>query len=207
MAIEHLKGADLRTAMREPPPMPLEKRLLVIIQVLAGLGHAHRAGIVHHDVHPATIFISDDGNVKLIDFGAARLNGISISGTGTVVDFVDYVSPEKMQGVRVDHRSDLFSVGSLLYELLAGRPPFHADNPHAIMNKISDGEINFDLIPASEPYLSLVPVLRKALHKDLLQRYQRAYDFAVDIVPVYAALAAVDHGNNEWIARLARVPE
>ena len=181
IAMELLKGQDLQKAVRTPPPMPLERKVNVIVQVLAGLAHAHQAGIVHRDIKPANIFINQDGTVKIMDFGVARLTTASMTGTGNIVGTADYMSPEQVKGAKVDGRSDLFSVGCMLYELLAGRRPFHSDNLMAIFYKITHEEPNFDLIPEGAEYDALMPVLKKSLAKILDERYQTAYEFAVDL--------------------------
>src|SRR6266540_3234893 len=181
IAMELLKGQDLQKAVRTPPPLSLERKVNIIVQVLAGLAHAHQAGIVHRDIKPANIFINQDGTVKIMDFGVARLTTASMTGTGNIVGTADYMSPEQVKGAKVDGRSDLFSVGCMLYELLAGRRPFHSDNLMAIFYKITHEEPNFDLIPEGEEYDALMPVLKKSLAKTLDERYQTAYDFAVDL--------------------------
>ena len=181
IAMELLKGQDLQKAVRMPPPLPLERKVAIIVQVLAGLAHAHQAGIVHRDIKPANIFIQEDGSVKIMDFGVARLTTASMTGTGNIVGTADYMSPEQVQGKKVDGRSDLFSVGCMLFELAAGRRPFHSDNLMAIFYKITHEEANFDLIPQGADYDALLPLLKKALAKDIDQRYQTAYQFAVDL--------------------------
>jgi tetratricopeptide (TPR) repeat protein len=102
-----------------------------------------------------------------------------MTGTGNIVGTADYMSPEQVKGAKVDGRSDLFSVGCMLYELLAGRRPFHSDNLMAIFYKITHEEPNFDLIPEGAEYDALMPVLKKSLAKNLDDRYQNAYEFAV----------------------------
>ena len=181
IAMELLKGMDLQKAVRTPPPLTLDRKVNIIVQVLAGLAHAHQAGIVHRDIKPANIFINQDGTVKIMDFGVARLTTASMTGTGNIVGTADYMSPEQVKGAKVDGRSDLFSVGCMLYELLAGRRPFHSDNLMAIFYKITHEEPNFDLIPEGADYDDLMPVLKKSLAKTLDQRYQSAYEFAVDL--------------------------
>ena len=153
----------------------------MIVQVLAGLAHAHQAGIVHRDIKPANIFIQEDGSVKIMDFGVARLTTASMTGTGNIVGTADYMSPEQVKGAKVDGRSDLFSVGCMLFELAAGRRPFHSDNLMAIFYKITHEEANFDLIPQGAEYDALMPILKKALAKNIDERYQTAYEFAVDL--------------------------
>src|SRR5258708_904906 len=179
--MEFLQGTDHKRALEQPPPLTLERKAPINVEVLAGLAHAHQAGIVHRDIKPANIFINTEGTVKIMDFGVARLTTASMTGTGNIVGTADYMSPEQVKGSRVDGRSDVFSVGCMLYELLSNRRPFHSDNLMAIFYKITHEEPNFDVIPVGEEYDSLMPVLKKALAKDLEARYQTAYDFAVDL--------------------------
>ncbi len=179
IAMELLKGMDLQKAIRTPPPMSLDRKVAIIVQVLAGLAHAHQAGIVHRDIKPANIFINHDGTVKIMDFGVARLTSASMTGTGNIVGTADYMSPEQVKGAKVDGRSDLFSVGCMLYELMAGRRPFHSENLMAIFYKITHEEPNFDLIPQGLDYNALLPVLKQSLSKNLEERFQTAYAFAV----------------------------
>jgi len=181
IAMELLKGQDLRRAVRQTPPMTLERKIAVILQVLAGLAHAHQQNIIHRDIKPANIFIQDDGQVKIMDFGVARLSGHTMTADGNIVGTADYMSPEQVQGKPVDPRSDLFSVGCMLFELAAGRRPFHSDNLMAIFYKITHEEVNFDLIPQGADYDALMPILKKALAKSSDERYQTAYEFAVDL--------------------------
>jgi serine/threonine-protein kinase len=181
IAMELLRGRDLQKAMRQAPPLPLERKVAIIVQVLAGLAQAHEAGIVHRDIKPANIFIREDGSVKIMDFGVARLTTASMTGTGNIVGTADYMSPEQVQGAKVDGRSDLFSVGCLLFELLAGRRPFHAESLMAIFYKITHEELDFSLIPEGPEYDGLLPPLRKALAKQAGERYQTAREFAKDL--------------------------
>ena len=181
IAMELLKGQDLQKAVRQTPPMSLERKVAIIVQVLAGLAHAHQQNIIHRDIKPANIFINDDGSVKIMDFGVARLSGHTMTADGNIVGTADYMSPEQVQGKPVDPRSDLFSVGCMLFELAAGRRPFHSDNLMAIFYKITHEEANFDLIPQGADYDALMPILKKALSKSSEQRYQTAYEFAVDL--------------------------
>jgi tRNA A-37 threonylcarbamoyl transferase component Bud32/tetratricopeptide (TPR) repeat protein len=181
IAMEFLKGQDLQKAVRQPPPMTLERKVAIIVQVLAGLAHAHQQSIIHRDIKPANIFIQEDGSVKIMDFGVARLSGHTMTADGNIVGTADYMSPEQVQGKAVDPRSDLFSVGCMLFELAAGRRPFHSDNLMAIFYKITHEEANFDLIPQGADYDALMPILKKALAKSSAERYQTAYEFAVDL--------------------------
>src|SRR5262245_57390642 len=196
IAMELLKGDDLQKTVRKPPPMPVERKVAIIVQVLTGLAHAHKAGIIHRDIKPANIFIGEDGGVKIMDFGVARVTTASMTGTGNIVGTADYMSPEQVKGHKVDGKSDLFSVGCMLFELLAGKRPFHADNLMAIFYKITHEEPNFDLIPAGEQYDALLPILKKALAKNLEDRYQTAIEFAMalrEFLKTHATSATAQH--------------
>ncbi len=196
IAMELLKGHDLQKAMRTPPPMSLDRKVGIIVQVLAGLAHAHQQGIVHRDIKPANVFINQDGTVKIMDFGVARLTTGSMTGTGNIVGTADYMSPEQVKGAKVDGRSDLFSVGCMLYELITGRRPFHSENLMAIFYKITHEEPNFDLVPEGAEYDALLPILRKSLAKELDDRHQTAYEFAMELrehLKAYATTATGEH--------------
>jgi len=181
IAMELLKGRDLAKAMRETPPLSLERKISVLVQVLQGLAHAHQSGIIHRDIKPANIFLNDDGAVKIMDFGVARLTTASMTGTGSIVGTADYMSPEQVQGKKVDGRSDLFSVGCMFYELLARRRPFRAENLMAVFYKITHEDPDWDQIPEGPEYEAVLPVLKKSLAKNLEDRYTTAYDFAMDL--------------------------
>jgi serine/threonine-protein kinase len=181
IAMELLKGHDLQRALRTPPALSLERKLSVLVQVLAGLDHAHQAGIIHRDVKPANIFLCADGTVKIMDFGVARLVTGSMTGTGNIVGTADYMSPEQVKGAKVDGRSDLFSVGAMLYELLTGRRPFHSDNLMAIFYKITHEEPDYDVLPQGGDAAGLLPILKRAMSKELDARYQTAREMAFDL--------------------------
>jgi len=202
IAMEYLKGQDLQKAMRQTPPMTLDRKVSIIVQVLAGLAHAHQRDIVHRDIKPANIFILEDeqgalsGPVKIMDFGVARLTTASMTGTGNIVGTADYMSPEQVKGEKVDAKTDLFAVGCMLFELIAGRRPFHSDSLMAIFYKITHEDANFDFIPTGPEYDALLPVLKKALAKDKGERYQRAYDFAMALrewLRAHATSASAQH--------------
>ncbi len=198
MAMELLRGEDLQKAMRQTPPMTVQRKVNVLVQVLSGLAHAHQAGIVHRDIKPANIFLNHDGSVKIMDFGVARLTSASMTGTGSIVGTADYMSPEQVKGAKVDGRSDLFSVGCMFYELLVGRRPFRAENLMAIFYKITHEEPDYNAIPEGAEYDALLPTLKKSLAKNITERYTTAYDFAVDLrefLKSHAAAAAAQ-GNN-----------
>ncbi len=192
MAMELLRGDDLQKTLRMGP-IPLERKVSIVVQVLVGLAHAHQAGVVHRDIKPANIFIGNDGAVKIMDFGVARLATSSVTGTGAIVGTADYMSPEQVKGARVDGRADLFSVGSMFFEMLTGKRPFHAENLMAIFFKITHDDPDWSLLPAGPEYDALTPTLAKALAKDLDQRFENATQFAMalrDYLATYGTSAS-----------------
>jgi tetratricopeptide (TPR) repeat protein len=177
IAMELLQGQDLLQALRQGIPLPLDRKVSIILQVLDGLGHAHQSGIVHRDIKPANIFICQDGTVKIMDFGVARFTAASVTATGIVLGTANYMSPEQVEGVKVDGRSDVFSVGSVLFELVVGRKPFQAESLMKTLFKIAHDEPVMTLPPGPENE-ALRPILQKAMAKKVAERYQTAADFA-----------------------------
>jgi tetratricopeptide (TPR) repeat protein len=176
IVMELLKGQDLLARLRNSPPLSLGQKVSIVTQVLDGLGHAHKAGIVHRDIKPANVFLTEEGAARLMDFGIAFWT--SSGGTSrTVLGTVSYMSPEQVRGDRVDGRSDLFSVGTLLHEILTGRRPFDAETPMATFYRIARGEGAIEL-PAGPEYQVFLPVLRRALALAAEERYPTAAEFA-----------------------------
>jgi tetratricopeptide (TPR) repeat protein len=188
IAMEFLSGNDLLQAMRATPALSLERKVTVVISVLEGLAHAHKVGIVHRDIKPANVFLTQEGGVKIMDFGVARFAMGNITGTGMVVGTAEYMSPEQVRGEVVDGRSDLFSAGAMLYELARGNRPFHADGIMAIFYKITHEDPVFDFPPTPE-YRALTAILAKALAKNAGERYQSAHEFADALRALAAGLA------------------
>jgi serine/threonine-protein kinase len=195
IAMEYLDGHDLQKAMRKTP-MTLERKVAIIVQVLAGLDHAHNEGIVHRDIKPGNVIVLKNEAVKILDFGVAHLNASTMTADGNIVGTADYMSPEQVKGDKIDGKSDLFSVGCMLFELVTGRRPFRADNLMAIFYKITHEGPNFELIPGGAEFDALLPVLKKALAKSMDQRYQTAAEFAVDLrewLRAHATTASSQH--------------
>jgi serine/threonine-protein kinase len=187
IVMELMKGRDLLHVLRQDPPPSLKARLAIVVQVLAGLGHAHKVGIVHRDVKPANIFVNQDGTAKIMDFGVARLGAGSATAAGEFMGSAHYVSPEQARGLALDGRSDLFSVGCMLCEMLTGRRPFDADSAVATLFRIASQAPAINL-PAGPEYEALRPILEKALAKDPACRFETAAAFASAVRGVIASL-------------------
>src|SRR2546426_6165454 len=137
IAMEHLEGADLKALIEKKVFIPFEKKLDLIIQTCRGLHYAHQHAVIHRDIKPANIFLALDGEVRILDFGLARLESSELTRAGMIMGTPYYMSPEQVRGSReLDGRSDLFSVIVLLYELIAYTRPFEADNLTGVCFKI-----------------------------------------------------------------------
>ena len=136
LAMEYLEGRDLDQRLHDPEGMSLTRKLELALSICEGLAHAHACGLIHRDIKPANVFVTDDGGVKILDFGLARLITSELTRSNTMVGTVNYMAPEQLRGERADHRADIFSFGVLLYELLGGRRPFQGDSAASTMYKI-----------------------------------------------------------------------
>jgi eukaryotic-like serine/threonine-protein kinase len=134
MVMELVRGQTLEALLGRVHRLPLRESLAVVAQTMAGLTYAHRVGIVHRDVKPANLMVSESGLLKIMDFGIARVRGSQrLTRAGQMFGTLLYASPEQIRGGDVDERSDLYSLAIVLYEMLAGTPPFGAENDHALM--------------------------------------------------------------------------
>ncbi|MEA1899350.1 MAG: serine/threonine-protein kinase [Thermodesulfobacteriota bacterium] len=174
IAMEYLHGQPFNEVIRSGR-LSVEKIIDIALQVANALGYAHEKGIVHRDIKPSNIILTDEGNVKLTDFGIARAedsNAAQQTQAGVILGTPFYMSPEQVMGKRVDGRSDLFSLGVILYELIVGRKPFEGDHFTAIFRAITDDIPVAPLkIDASIPQ-SLSDLIMKALSKNPNERFQ-----------------------------------
>jgi serine/threonine-protein kinase len=183
MAMEYIEGPELRTLIVEGRPMPVSQAVSIAAQVADGLAYAHQHGVVHRDVKPANIMVPRDSPVKITDFGIARMRSAAadLTQTGVMLGSPKYMSPEQVIGKRADHRSDIFSLGVILYEMLTGMAPFTGENVTALMYQI----VNF-APPAPSALNGAVPeladyIVAKMLAKALEERYQSAAEVTRDL--------------------------
>ncbi|MBU4194413.1 MAG: Stk1 family PASTA domain-containing Ser/Thr kinase [Actinobacteria bacterium] len=193
LVMEYVQGHDLKDVILSGGPLLPERAVEITLAVCAALEAAHAQGIVHRDIKPQNIFITNDNQVKVMDFGIARsAGGTAMTQTGTIMGTAQYISPEQAQGRTADQRSDLYSLGVVLYEILSGKPPFDGDNPVSIAYK----HVREDPLPPSmvNPDISpeLEAVVMKALSKNPENRYQGVVEMQADLErclegsPVYA---------------------
>lgn len=182
IAMEYLHGRELRDLLNDNKMLPVEQVIDITSQVALGLAYAHENGIVHRDVKPSNVMVGRDGHVKITDFGIARMASAAVrTQTGMVLGSPKYMSPEQVMGRLTDQRSDIFSLGVMLYEMLTGQAPFQGENINAIMYQTLNS-----IAPPPSSLNSAVPemlnfIVAKALAKDLDSRYQNARDLANDL--------------------------
>lgn len=190
IAMELVEGKSLREWSRKPNLLPVTDILQTLASVADALDYAHQQGVVHRDIKPANIMITKDGLVKVMDFGIAKMGSYSKTQTDVVLGTPTYMSPEQIAGKKVDGRSDVFSLGVVLFELLTGQPPFTADNLSALLFAIAHNPppelqtLRQDLQPMIQE------IMNRALQKDLPQRYRRAGEFAQDLRACLLGFAA-----------------
>ncbi|MFD9790907.1 Stk1 family PASTA domain-containing Ser/Thr kinase [Streptomyces sp. NPDC059070] len=206
IVMEYVDGSTLRELLHSGRKLLPERTLEMTIGILQALEYSHRAGIVHRDIKPANVMLTRTGQVKVMDFGIARAmgdSGMTMTQTAAVIGTAQYLSPEQAKGEQVDARSDLYSTGCLLYELLTVRPPFVGDSPVAVayqhVREEPQPPSNFD--PEITPEMDAIVL--KALVKDPDYRYQSADEMRADIeacldgqpVAATAAMGAVGYGG------------
>jgi serine/threonine-protein kinase len=193
IAMEFVDGESLADVIRRQQPLTLSEKLSYIEQICSGLHFAHRAGIVHRDVKPANLMVDRDGVIRILDFGIARIEGSSMTRDGVMIGTLNYMSPEQMLGRPVDHRSDIFAVGAVAYEILCYQQAFKGGVQDGLLHRLphEDPPPLKDLWP--DIPADLEEVLRRALQKDPDKRFS-------DLAEMRAALAEVgrhlDAGSN-----------
>jgi predicted Ser/Thr protein kinase len=179
IVMELLQGESLTALLTREPDLPLEQRVDIMMRVCEGLAFAHSRAIVHRDVKPANLFITTDGQLKILDFGVARIASSNLTRSGLIVGTPDYMSPEQVQGRIVDQRSDVFSAGAVFYQLLTGRKPFAAKGlPMVLQKVVSDTPPPLRDVEAPP---ELAAIVTKALEKDPARRYQQMQDMVADL--------------------------
>jgi len=184
IVMEFVAGRTLRDILREGRKILPERALEITSGVLSALDYSHRAGIIHRDIKPGNVMLTPSGDVKVMDFGIARAisdASSTMTQTAAVVGTAQYLSPEQARGETVDSRSDVYSAGCLLYELLTGRPPFVGDSPVAVAYQ----HVREPAVPPSDHDTQLTPeidaIVMKSLAKRVEDRYQSAAAMRADI--------------------------
>ena len=190
IAMELIEGTPLKQWSRKPNLMPVNEVLLTVATVADALDYAHQQGVIHRDIKPANIMLTKDRVVKVMDFGIAKMASSSKTQTNIVLGTPTYMSPEQIAGKKVDGRSDIFSLGVVLFELLTGHLPFTADNLSAVLFSIAHHP--HPAIQTLRPDLPpmVQEIVDRALQKELVHRYRRAEEFAGELRACLQSLAA-----------------
>ncbi len=182
IAMEYVAGEDLKSFIRRSGHLNEAKALNLAKQILEGLAEAHRLGVIHRDLKPQNIMIDQEGNAKIMDFGIARsLHTRSETGTGIIIGTPEYMSPEQADSRDVDHQTDLYALGVILYEMVTGRVPFEGDTPLSIVLKHKG-----DPVPNPKGFNTQVTpefsrVILRCLEKTKSRRYQKAEEIREDL--------------------------
>ncbi|MCD9876936.1 Stk1 family PASTA domain-containing Ser/Thr kinase [Streptomyces guryensis] len=206
IVMEYVDGSTLRELLHSGRKLLPERAMEMTIGILQGLEYAHRSGIVHRDIKPANVMLTRNGQVKVMDFGIARAmgdSGMTMTQTAAVIGTAQYLSPEQAKGEQVDARSDLYSTGCLLYELLTVRPPFVGDSPVAVAYQHVREEAQAPSVFDPEITPEMDAIVLRALVKDPNYRYQSADEMRADIeacldgqpVAATAAMGSVGYGG------------
>lgn len=208
--MEYIEGRTLRDVLRAEGTLPATRAMEIMAEIDAALDYSHQAGIVHRDIKPANVMITGTGAVKVMDFGIARAvadDSATVTQTAAVIGTAQYLSPEQARGESVDARSDVYSCGCLLYELVTGRPPFVGDSPVAVAYQhVREVPPLPSTINPGLPR-QLDSVIMKALAKNPQNRYQTAGEMGNDLSriladqPVRAETALTDAERTQFIAR------
>jgi eukaryotic-like serine/threonine-protein kinase len=196
MVMEFVRGETLDDLIRRSGAMPVNKAIGLLCQALEGIDHAHRMGIVHRDVKPANMMMTESGTLKVMDFGIARVLGTArMTKQGNIVGTIEYMSPEQVRGQETDARSDIYSLGILLYEMLTGRVPFSSDSEFDLMKMQIDEAPQPPRVFSAQIPQAVEQAIMRALAKRPEARFQSAADFRNSLLSAGGLVAAPSIGS------------
>jgi predicted Ser/Thr protein kinase len=191
-AMEYIKGSTLSSVVRKAGSLPPEEAAHILAEIISALVKVHGQGLIHRDIKPGNIMIDEDGRAVLMDFGLARAESdVGLTADHTVLGTPNYMSPEQAKGAHIDARTDLYSLGVVLYEMLAGRPPFQGKTSFEVLRQ----QIETPVPPPSRSNPTVPAVLdrivARATEKEPANRYQTVQEMAADLVTVFPSAPLV----------------
>lgn len=178
MVMEFVRGETLESLIRRYGAMPCDRAIGLFCQALEGIDHAHRGGVIHRDIKPANMMLTENGTLKVMDFGIARVLGTSrMTKQGNIVGTIAYMSPEQVRGLETDARSDIYSLGILLYEMLTGRVPFFSDSEYDLMKMQIETAPDPPRVFAAHIPAPVEQAVMRSLAKRIEARFQGAAEF------------------------------
>src|SRR5262249_46355302 len=195
MVMEFVRGETLDSALRRSGGMPVDRGVTLFCQALEGIDHAHKMGIVHRDIKPANLMLTESGSVKVMDFGIARVLGSArMAKQGNIIGTIEYMSPEQVRGQETDARSDIYSLGMLLYEMLTGRVPFTHNSEYELMrSQIEDAPTPPRDFAPHIP-LPVEEAIMRSLAKKAEARFQSAGEFRKALLASVPAMTTTQIG-------------
>ena len=190
IAMELIEGESLEQVIASKKPVPISMKVSYALQACRALDYAHKRGIIHRDIKPGNMMVNRENIVKVVDFGIARVLETSKTQTGMLIGTFAYMSPEQYSGEHADERSDIWSFGVLMYELVAYQRPFMGENPASLMNGICQQEPKALRSVAADCPPELEAIISKALRKSPADRFQTSEDLLLELEPVYKELHA-----------------
>ncbi len=208
ITMEFVPGEDLKSSIRRFGKLPIGKSISIAKQICEGLAEAHRLGIIHRDLKPQNVMVDEDGNARIMDFGIARsLEAKGVTGAGIMIGTPEYMSPEQIEGKDVDHRSDIYSLGIILYEMVTGQVPFEGDTPLAIGVKHKNETPKDPKDLNTQIPLELALMILRCLEKDEELRFQDAREILLELTNIEKDLATSERIIVEGIPETKKVDE
>ena len=206
IAMELVDGRDLSAIITGHEPLPLERKLDIVIEVLEALTYAHHRGVIHRDIKPSNVRIATDGGIKIMDFGIARLQKADATGSGAIVGTPTYMAPEQITNGAITPATDVFSVGCMLYELLCYQRPFEAESVHGVLYQVLTTEPRPLRTVAPSIPAALERVVAKAMNKVPHERYESAGQMMSTLQQIRAALSGADEEATQPLGRWTPLP-
>jgi len=208
ITMEYVPGEDLKSFIRRTAPLSIARCISITKQVCQGLTEAHRLGVVHRDLKPHNVIIDQEGNARIMDFGIARsLEAKGITGAGVMIGTPEYMSPEQVEGKAVDHRSDIYSLGVILYEMVTGEVPFRGDTPFVVGVKHKTEQPTAPRETNEQVSVELNRLILKCLSKDKEKRHQSAEELLSQLTDIEQGLSTVKSTTYKKKPETTGIPE